>query len=362
MVAALSRRRSLAGSHRKMEESSPVYDVAQQIHAQREELTKARFFLLTDGIVRNADIEPETVEGIEVTHHIWDIEKLRRFITSRMQREAIQIDFAADFGGSVPCIEAGDGTAESIGRFSTFFPGTLLASLYGEYGPRLLEKNVRSFLQAKGKINKSIRKTILNEPQRFLAYNNGISATAETIELEVVQGVLCSDAAKDFQIVNGGQTTASIYHALKRDKANLDDLMVQVKLTVLNDPEKVAMFVPLISQYANSQNKVNAADFSANRPYHMKLEELSRRLWAPPTSGTERQTHWYYERARGSYLDDKSREGTPARMRAFDALNPTATEVHQDRPGEVREHVGPVPASGVPRRREELHQVHGSSG
>ena len=312
---------SLAGSHRKMEESSPVYDVAQQIHAQRDEFTKARFFLLTDGVVRNADIESEVVEGIEITHHIWDIEKLRRFITSRMQREAIQIDFAADFGGSVPCIEAGDGTGE-YRTFLTFFPGALLASLYGEYGPRLLEKNVRAFLQAKGKINKSIRKTILDEPERFLAYNNGISATAETVELESAGRALSLKRAKDFQIVNGGQTTASIYHALKRDKAQLDNLTVQVKLTVLNDPEKVAAFVPLISQYANSQNKVNAADFSANVPYHMKLEELSRRLWAPPTSGTERQTHWYYERARGSYLDDKGREGTPARMRAFDALNP----------------------------------------
>ena len=97
---------------------------------------------------------------------------------------------------------------------------------------------------------------------------------------------------------------------------------MQVKLTVLNDPNNVEVFVPLISQYANSQNKVNAADFSANHPYHIKLEELSRRLWAPPITGTDRQTHWYYERARGSYLDDKSREGTPARMRAFETLNP----------------------------------------
>ena len=312
---------ALGGSHRNMEESSPVYDVAQQLHAQRDDLTKARFFLLTDGIARSAESEPEVVDGIEIRHHIWDIEKLRRFITSRMQREAIEIDFATDFGGSVPCLEAGDGTGE-YRTFLTFFPGTLLAALYGEYGPRLLERNVRSFLQAKGKINKSIRKTILDEPERFLAYNNGISATAETIELDPGKGVPSLRRARDFQIVNGGQTTASIYHALKRDKASLDGLMVQVKLTVLNDPQKVTEFVPLISQYANSQNKVNAADFSANVPYHVKLEELSRRLWAPPASGTERQTHWYYERARGSYLDDKSREGTPARMRAFEALNP----------------------------------------
>jgi hypothetical protein len=313
---------ALGGAYRKMEESSPVFDVAQQIYSSRDDLTKARFFLLTDGIARNADVAPAAVSGVEIQHYLWDMEKLRRFITSRMQREAIEIDFVKGFGGAVPCLEAPDNGGE-YRTFLTFFPGALLANLYGEYGPRLLEKNVRSFLQAKGKINKGIRKTILDEPQRFLAYNNGISATAEKIELEQpAGGVQCLKWARDFQIVNGGQTTASIYHALKRDKASLADLTVQVKLTVLSDPGTVEVFVPLISQYANSQNKVNAADFSANHPYHVTLEELSRRLWAPPASGTERQTHWYYERARGSYLDDKSREGTPARMRAFETLNP----------------------------------------
>jgi hypothetical protein len=314
---------ALDGAHRNLEESSPVFDVAQQIYGQRDDLTKARFFLLTDGVARGVDVEPGTVKGIEIQHHVWDLEKLRRFITSRMQRETIEIDFEKAFGGAIPCLEAPpDGTNE-YRTFLTYFPGALLAGLYGEYGPRLLEKNVRSFLQAKGKINKGIRTTILEEPQRFLAYNNGISTTAEKIDLvDPANGMTLLRRARDFQIVNGGQTTASIYHAMKKDKASLDNVLVQVKLTVLDDPKKIEVFVPLISQYANSQNKVNAADFSANHPFHVKLEELSRRLWAPAPSGTERQTHWYYERARGSYLDDKSREGTPAKMRAFESINP----------------------------------------
>ena len=313
---------ALKGVHRHLEESSPVFDVAQQIHAQREELSKARFFLLTDGVARSVDVDPVTIEGIEVQHYLWDLEKLRRFITSRMQRETIEIDFEKDFGGAIPCLESPETSAE-YRAFLTYFPGSLLADLYGEYGPRLLEKNVRSFLQAKGKINKGIRTTILTEPQRFLAYNNGISATAERIDLlQPAKGMTLLRRARDFQIVNGGQTTASIYHASRKEKATLDGLMIQVKLTVLNDPQKIDDFVPLISQYANSQNKVNAADFSANSPFHVSLEELSRRLWAPAASGTERQTHWYYERARGSYLDDKGREGTSARMRAFEAINP----------------------------------------
>jgi hypothetical protein len=313
---------ALDAPSRGFEDASPIFDVAQQIHVQREELTKARFFFLTDGVVKNAEIEDTTLGEIEIQHFIWDIEKLHRFVTSGMQREVIEINFADEFGGAVPCVGTADATDEYC-TYLAFFPGALLAKLYGEYGPRLLEKNVRSFLQAKGKINKGIRDTILNEPHRFLAYNNGISATAEQIKVEhASKGLHMLKWARDFQIVNGGQTTASIYHAFKKNNADLSKLTIQVKLTVLNDPQKIDVFVPLISRYANSQNKVNAADFSANHPYHVTLEELSRTIWAPAASGTERQTHWYYERARGSYLDDKGRQGTPARIRAFEALNP----------------------------------------
>jgi hypothetical protein len=313
---------ALDAPSRGFEDSSPVFDVAQQIHVQRDELTKARLFFLTDGIVKNAELENATVNGIEITHYIWDMEKLHRFITSGMQREVIEIDFAGEFDSVVPCVGTADATDEYC-TYLAFLPGELLARLYGKYGPRLLEKNVRSFLQAKGKINKGIRNTIMNEPHRFLAYNNGISATAEQIRVDQPsKGLHLLKWARDFQIVNGGQTTASIYHAFRKDAADLTKLVVQVKLTVLNDPKKIDVFVPLISRYANSQNKVNAADFSANHPYHITLEELSRTTWAPAASGTERQTHWYYERARGSYLDDKSRQGSPAKIRAFESLNP----------------------------------------
>jgi hypothetical protein len=129
-------------------------------------------------------------------------------------------------------------------------------------------------------------------------------------------------SVRDFQIVNGGQTTASIYHALKREQTDVSNVVVQVKLTVLTDPERVADIVPLISKYANSQNKVNAADFSANGRFHLDLEKLARTVWAPATSGLDRGAHWYYERARGSYLDDKMRQGTPARIREWEKQNP----------------------------------------
>jgi DNA mismatch endonuclease Vsr len=313
--------RALEGLHQKLEEASAAFDAAIQIYEQRDSLTKVRLYFLTDGIAKKAPQTGFTTHGVDVQHFVWDMEELFRFFISGMQPEVISIDFEADFGQPIPCLASNDTTGE-YRAFLAFFPGTLLADLYAKYGPRLLERNVRSFLSTRGKINREIRATILSEGNRFLAYNNGISATAEGVELKAEQGLLLLKSARDFQIVNGGQTTASIYHTRRKDKADVSKLVVQVKLTELRDRSKIGEFVGRISKYANSQNKINAADLSANSPYHVELEAISRALWAPALTGTDRQTRWYYERARGSYLDDKSREGTPAKMRAWEAKNP----------------------------------------
>ncbi|MBR8834023.1 MAG: AIPR family protein [Stigonema ocellatum SAG 48.90 = DSM 106950] len=127
----------------------------------------------------------------------------------------------------------------------------------------------------------------------------------------------------NLQIVNGGQTTASIYQAVKKDKADISNIYVQAKLSVVV-PEKVNEIVPLISRYANNQNKVSEADFSANDSFHIKIEELSRTIWAPAVDGTQRQTRWFYERARGQYLDAKGREKTLAKKAAFTSMHPTS--------------------------------------
>lgn len=313
--------RSLKGLHKSLEEASTTFDVARYIYDHRKELARANFYMLTDGIAKSADLSLPDSDGIEIKYYLWDIDKLYRFISSGMKREVIEINFEEQFGKAVQCIGKTD-IAEEYDTYLSFFSGEQLAALYGEYGARLLEKNVRTYLQARGKVNKGIRSTILNEPHRFLAYNNGISATAENVEVSKSNGVYLLKKARDFQIVNGAQTTASIYNALKKDDVDASDLFVQVKLTVLKSQDIVDEFIPCISRYANSQNAVKTTDFSANDAYHREMEELSRTVWAPAQSGTERQTHWYYERARGQYLDDKGRQGTPARMRGFEALNP----------------------------------------
>jgi hypothetical protein len=178
-------------------------------------------------------------------------------------------------------------------------------------------------LQARGKINRGIRDTLTAEPARFLAYNNGIAATASRVEVvDLAGGGIGISRIVDLQIVNGGQTTASIHRAM-RTNVDLSDVMVQAKVTVI-DPVRVEEIVPLISRYANSQNKVSEADLSANDPFHVELEKLSRSIWAPATGTTQRATRWFYERARGQYADLLAREPTPARRRRFREEWPTS--------------------------------------
>ena len=313
-------RRARDGFHVQMEESHEAFEAARRIFEAKDTLTTVRLFLLTDGVVRSSEIDEEQVSGLEVRYVLWDLEKLSRLHVGH--REIISLDFVSDYGGAIPCIQMADSTGE-YRTFLAFLKAPLLARIYGEHGQRLLERNVRAFLQAKGKINRGLQQTLREEPQRFLAYNNGLCCTAAEVKLQAGRdghGML--ERVSDFQIVNGGQTTASIFHAVKKEKMDISQVVVQVKLTVLRDSQKVSEIVPLISKYANSQNKVNGADLSAGGQFHRHLEHLSRTVWTPPTSGMDRGSHWYYERARGSYLDDKAREGTPARQREWAKNNP----------------------------------------
>lgn len=313
-------KRALTGFHTRMEEASDAFHAAQKIHEARSSLATVRLFFLSDGTVRSLDIVQEKMPGMDIRYVAWDLEKLSRLRVG--ERGVIELDFVNDYGGGIPCLENSGGTCE-YRTFLAFFPGPLLARIYGEHGQRLLERNVRAFLQAKGKINKGLQATLREEPDRFLAYNNGLCCTAAEVRVQPEKkGASLLAWVRDFQIVNGGQTTASIFHASKKERLDLNQVAVQVKLTVLSDPDQVAEIVPMISRYANSQNKVNGADFSANGKFHRDLEELSRTVWAPAASGMERGSHWYYERARGSYLDDKGRRDTPARQKDWARQNP----------------------------------------
>lgn len=306
------------GVHTSMEPASEAYSMMEMLHRAHTATRRVRVFLLTDSVAPSTEEQQIEDPDLDVRGHIWDIRRLFRLKASGLPYESIEIDVEQLAGAPLPCLRmAADGAAD-YGAFLAIVPGDLLYRIYDEYGSRLLELNVRSYLQQRGKVNRGIRNTLLQEKSRFFAYNNGLSATAESVELDGDNGrQLAIRRVRGLQIVNGGQTIASIHRARKIDGADLSDVFVQVKLTVV-DADRMEDLVPQISRFANTQNKVNEADFSSNHPYHVELERLSRTVWAPGE-----QSRWFYERARGQYQVAKAKQATtPAQRRRFQQTMP----------------------------------------
>lgn len=312
--------------YKAFEKDNDTYEFAYSIHKHKNDIKTLNVIALTNGTVKPIPLKKITLDGTEVSFSIWDIDRLYRCFTSGKMRETIEIDFEEKFDVTIPCIE--NTTSDKYSVFLAIISGELLAKLYEEYGARLLERNVRSFLQVKGAINKGIRDTLRDEPDMFLAYNNGISVTAEGVEIvRDENGKPSIKKIRDIQIVNGGQTTASIYNAHKDKKidADLSRVYVQMKVSVIKSADDMDDIVPKISSFANTQNKIQMADFSANDPFHRKIEELSRIIWAPSRSGMKPQ-NWFYERARGQYANMVARESTSARKKQFKEQHPLFTK------------------------------------
>lgn len=302
-----------------MEESAPAYELARVIYENSSSISKVQFIVMSNAqLSRRVDsVSRENVKGYNCIYDIWDISRVFRLESSGKAREDSVIDFRDVIPQGLPCLPAFT-NSDTLEAYLLVMPGTLLASLYDEFGERLLEQNVRTFLQFRGNVNKGIRNTIQNEPDMFFAYNNGLTTTAEDVETDERRERILS--VTNLQIVNGGQTTASIFTAMKKNRADLSNVFVQVKLTVIS-PEKSEIVVPRISEFANTQNKVSAADFFSNHPFHLRIEDLSRRIWAPSPDGGLRETHWFYERARGQYANAQANL-TRAKLREFLTKNP----------------------------------------
>lgn len=310
--------KSLAG---ELEVTSPEYGLARQIADRKGHIRRVNMILVSERTLsdRIQGLPDGDVSGVPASFHIWDISRLQRQRSSQSHKEPLDLNFVEMFGSGISCLPAHLGS-DAYQSYLIVMPAEILASLYEKFGAQLLEQNVRCFLQARGKVNQGIRGTILNEPSMFFAYNNGITATAQSIETGKGPDGLTITRIVDLQIVNGGQTTASLFHTRRRDKAALANIFVQMKLSVIDRGESETV-VQRISEYANTQNRVNAADFFSNSPFHIRMQEFSRRLWAPAQQGALRETKWFYERARGQYADAQAKL-TPAEQRRFKAENP----------------------------------------
>ena len=291
----------------KLEPSSREYELADLISTRWPQITKLRLYLLTNKKLskRVEGKEGGTFMGRSVTYSVIDIQYLMELYHSSGERPRLQVRF--DQGNELKLrplkalLASEPGSPDPV--YLAVLNGEDLAKIYNKWNTRLLEQNVRVFLQARSTVNRGIRNTLEYQPERFFSYNNGLTATAEGIETSPDGNYILS--LDNLQIVNGGQTTASIDAAYRAGK-DLSKVFVQMKLNIIK-PEEVEEIVPLISKYANSQNKVSESDLFSNHPFHIRVEEFSRRIFAPQQEGSFRRTKWFYERARGQYGDALSR-------------------------------------------------------
>jgi hypothetical protein len=310
-----------SGLSERIAEANPAYELACQLQDMGKRINRIRLHIFSNQPLTQRFKEEQfgKVAGIQIERHIWDLQRLKAIYQSTREREAVEIALS-DFGcDGIPCIEAA--RTDRLRSFLCVIDATLLADLFERYGSRLLEGNVRSFLGMKGGVNKGIRATIQDSPSLFFAYNNGIAATVANITVESVDGRCLMTDLVDFQIVNGGQTTASILNARKKDRLSLSGVTVQMKLTEVSSDDAHDL-IPKIAQFANTQNKVAVADFFANHPFHIKIEEISRRLQVPAKAGARVQSKWFYERSRGQFQNERLYL-TKAKKEAFDLEYPT---------------------------------------
>jgi len=284
-----------------LNEANPAFQVSDLIITTWPQVSKVKLILVSNReyIGRDDAVKLQELDDVPVIWSVWDLARFERFEVKG--NEDLEIDLVQDFGGAVPALK-GSQTGAALESYLMIIPGPQLAAVYDRWGEKLLEGNVRSFLQARAKTNKGIQKTIKDEPDLFFPYNNGLSATADAVTCVRNDDGLAISSISNLQIVNGAQTTGSIHAALKSAKEQLPQVFVQMKLTVV-PPDRSEDIVPKISEYANTQNKVNAADFFSNHPFHIRIEQFSRNVIFTAREGERHDSKWYYERSRGQFIN-----------------------------------------------------------
>lgn len=302
------------------------------------EINRFKFYILSDSILSKSvkSIKKEDFLNRPVEISIWTLERIFQTFTSNSS-EIIQID-TSDFGcPGIQCLKADIGKDVEYDAYLGIVPGKFLADIYLKYGSKLLQGNVRAFLSVRGKVNKGIRETIMNKPSNFFTYNNGIAIVARSAKF-AKDGRLIH--LSDPQIINGGQTTASLANAIikKEDKNGMDTIFVPMKLTVLNVEDEMSeeqierynMITKTISQCANSQNAVSDADFFSNHPFHVLMEQLSSKVMAPPVDGNPYQTIWFYERSRGKWEQEQMKM-TTAQRKKYCEMHPKTQVIKKEK-------------------------------
>ncbi|MBL3731667.1 AIPR family protein [Lysinibacillus sp. HST-98] len=323
----------------KADRSMEYYDVTKMIIDNKDSIEEINIYVVTSKFYASNKPIDLTITGVETVNvHVWDMDRIFKLSEAEQGIKEFDIHFKTEYQYDLQMMRVPSNNRKhgKIDCFIGVISAQLLAKLYDDWGPKLVERNVRSFLQARGGTNKGIRDTLKDSEQKelFIAYNNGISSVAKAGDLESIgdTGLYRIKTLTSWQIVNGGQTTASIHQAYKTG-VDLSGVYVQAKLTIINVPEEIEAddidrhvleddMISKISEYANTQNKINKSDLLANTRFMSDLEKLSRNVWIPTNDNRKEESKWYFERARGQYMVDIGRRIKGKEQTAFKKMYP----------------------------------------
>jgi hypothetical protein len=315
----------------RIDAANDAHELAQIIEMIFPKLDHITVHVLTDRVAKSKSFKSREVNGKTVRLEVMDVERLYRHLSEGKPRDEMILDFKTLSGSPLPCVLLpGEDTVYSTALAA--IPGEALRLTYEKFGARLLEANVRSFLSATNKVNRGIRDTLRSAPEHFAAFNNGIVIIADAAGYEATpEGGPGIAWLRGVQIVNGGQTTASIYFTKKKmPDVDLRRVRVPAKIIIVASGDEQGdkareILVDNVSRFANSQSAVKVSDLSANRPFHRDLEKLTQETYCP-----DGVTRWFYERAAGSYNVMLSRKGdTPLRLKKLKLEFPQTHKVNK---------------------------------
>ncbi len=304
-------------------EDAEVSEVIETIRSEfkNKNISLIRFFVLSNGQLKiDYNMPAEIVVGdntFDFEFNIWDISAIRNSEIAAQHDGAIIVDFETEFANSIECLEMSE--SNGVKSYLAIMPAVILAKVYKQYKTRLLNQNVRNYLGGTIKVNKGMAKTLREDPSMFFAYNNGISSTASKVDVKQDEGgKQYITTVTNWQIVNGGQTTNTIFNMHNRG-FDLKNAHVTLKISEINfdDEKKKSIAISDIARYANSQTQIKESDLAANIDYMLKLDEISKSEWTPANSA-RKNTQWFFERMRGQYDNAK---GEPRTKKAKDFIN-----------------------------------------
>jgi hypothetical protein len=240
-------------------------------------------------------------KDIVIKRKLIDLNFLKDILIDKSSLSRLVVDFGKYTNGlGLKALEAVK--TDNFTSYLAVIPAQIISDLYKNESTKLLENNVRSFLSFKKDANKGMQDTIKNEPEKFIAFNNGLTITATGVEVNNFGGETLIKKLTDFQIVNGGQTTATIYFTNK-ENIDISKVFLMAKINVLSDfdenqqveQNKLLKFVSDISLYSNTQSKVDSADFSSRSEEVKQIKRLSLNIH-PPT-----RDRWFFELMKGEF-------------------------------------------------------------